>query len=52
MEVKASAFYAWVKKPGDAEKIREKEVLETKAHQLFYEHKQTYSYRRLSDALG
>jgi len=52
MEVSTSAFYAWVKKPGDTDKIREKEVLETKARQLFNENKQTYGYRRLSDALG
>ena len=52
MEVSASAFYAWVKKPGDTDRIRKREVLEAKARQLFYEHKQTYGYRRLSDALG
>jgi hypothetical protein len=41
MEVSTSAFYAWVKKPGDTDKIREKEVLETKARQLFNENKRT-----------
>lgn len=52
MEVSTSAFYAWVKKPEDTDKIREKEVLETKARQLFNENRQIYGYRRLSDALG
>lgn len=52
MEVSASAFYAWIKKPRDNDRIRKREVLEGKARQLFYEHKQTYGYRRLSDVLG
>lgn len=52
MEVSTSAFYAWIKKPEDADKTREKEVLETKARQLFNENKQIHGYRRLSDALG
>ena len=52
MEVSVSAFYARAKKPGDTDKIRKREVLETRARQLFDEHKQTYGYRRLSDALS
>jgi len=52
MAVSPSAFYAWAKKPGDTDRIRKREVLEAKARQLFYEHKQTHGYRRLSDALG
>ena len=52
MEVSASAFYAWVKNLGDTDRIRKRETLEAKARQLFYEYKQTYGYRRLSDALG
>jgi putative transposase len=52
MAVSTSAFYAWVKNPGDTDRTRKREVLEAKARQLFYEHKQTYGYRRLSDALG
>ncbi len=52
MEVSASAFYAWVKKPGNTDRIRKREVFEGKVHQLFYEHKQIYGYRRLSDASG
>lgn len=52
MAVSTSAFYAWVKKPRDADRIKKKEVLEAKVRQLFYEYKQTYGYRRLSDALG
>jgi len=51
MAVSPSAFYAWTRKPEDTDRIREREVLEGKARQLFYEHKQTYGYRRLSDAL-
>jgi len=52
MAVSSSAFYAWSKKPDDTDRIRKREVLESKARQLFDEHKQTYGYRRLSDALG
>jgi hypothetical protein len=50
MEV--SAYYAWVKTPEHTDKTRQKAVLEAKARQLFDDHKQTYGYRRLSDALG
>ncbi len=52
MVVSPSAYYAWVKKPGVADRIRKKEMLEAKAHQFFYKHGQTYGYRWLSDALG
>ena len=52
MEVSASAFYSWAKKPEDTDKTRQREALEVKARQLFDGHKQTYGYRRLSDALG
>jgi putative transposase len=52
MEVSASAFYAWAKKPEDTDKTRQREALEAKARQLFDGHQQTYGYRRLSDALG
>jgi hypothetical protein len=52
MEVSASAYYAWVKTPEHTDKTRQKAVLEVKARQLFDGHKQTYGYRRLSDALG
>ena len=52
MAVSPSAFYAWVKNPGDNDRTRKREVLEAKARQLFYEYKQIYGYRRLSDALG
>ena len=52
MEVSASAFYAWAKKPEDTDKTRQREALEAKARQLFDDHKQIYGYRRLSDALG
>jgi len=51
MVVSPSAFYAWAKKSDDTDRIRKREVLEGKARQFFYEHKQTYGYRRLSDAL-
>ena len=52
MEGSASAFYAWVKKFGETDRIMKKVVLEAKARQFFYEHKQTYGYRWLSDTLG
>jgi putative transposase len=51
MEVSASAYYSWAKKPEDTDKTRQREALEVKARQLFDGHKQTYGYRRLSDAL-
>jgi putative transposase len=52
MAVSTSAFYAWVKTPVHTDKTRQKEILEAKARQLFNGHKQTYGYRRLSDAPG
>lgn len=52
MEVSASAFYAWLKTPGDSEKAQRKAVLEAKARQLFNDHEQTYGHRRLSNELG
>jgi len=52
MEVSSSAFYAWVKKPEDTDKIRQKAALEAKARLLFNDRKQTYGYRRLSHELG
>ncbi len=52
MTVSPSAFYAWAKNPGDTDRTRRREVLEGKVRQLFYENKQVYGYRRLSDALG
>ena len=52
MGVSTSAFYEWFKNPGDTDRIRERETLESKARQLSYEYKQIYGYRRLSDALG
>jgi transposase InsO family protein len=51
MEVSASAYYAWANTPENTEKTKQKAVLETKATELFYGHKQIYGYRRLSDAL-
>jgi transposase InsO family protein len=51
MAVSTSAYYAWVKTPEETDKIKQKSVLEAKARQLFDEHKQTYGYRRLCDAL-
>ena len=52
MEVSSSAFYSWLKTPEDSEKAQRKAALETKARQLFNDHKQTYGYRRLSNELG
>jgi transposase InsO family protein len=52
MEVSTSGFYSWLKTPVDAEKAKQKAELETKARQLFNDHKQTYGYRRLSKELG
>ena len=52
MELSTSAFYEWLKNPGDTDRIRKREALEGKVRQLFYEYKQIYGYRRLSDALG
>ncbi len=49
MQVRTSAFYMWLKAPSDKNKQMEK--LEATACQLFNEYKQTYGYRRLSDAL-
>ena len=51
MEVSASAFYAWLKTPADTDKTQQKAALEAKPRQLFDDHKHTYGYRRLSDAL-
>jgi hypothetical protein len=42
MEVSASAFYVWLKTPGDTGKAQRKAALEAKARQLFDGHKQTY----------
>ena len=50
--VSTSAFYEWFKNPGDTDRIRKREALEGEVRQLFYEYKQIYGYRRLSDALG
>ncbi len=50
MQVSTSAFYMWLKAPADINKQMEK--LEAKACQLFNENRQTYGYRRLSDALN
>jgi hypothetical protein len=52
MEVSASAFYAWLKTPGDIADTQQKAALETRASPLFDDHKLTYGYRQLSDALG
>jgi transposase InsO family protein len=52
MEVSASAFYSWAKKPEDTDKTRQREALEAKASEIFIDHKQTYGYRRLSNELG
>jgi putative transposase len=52
MEVSASAFYSWLKTPEDSEKSQRKAALEAKARQLFDDHRHTYGYRGLSDALG
>ena len=52
MGVSASAFYAWLKRPEATDKARRKAALETKARELFDDHRHTYGYRRLSDALG
>jgi transposase InsO family protein len=49
--VSASAYYAWANTPENTEKAKQKTALEAKAKELFYEHRQTYGYRRLSDAL-
>jgi hypothetical protein len=51
MEVSASAFYTWLKTPGDSEKAQRKVALGAKARQLFNDPKQTYGYRRLSNGL-
>lgn len=48
----AAPLYSWLKTPEDSEKAQRKAALETKARQLFNDHKQTYGYRRLSHALG
>jgi putative transposase len=52
MEVSSRAFYTWLKTPEDTEKAQRKLALETKARQLFNDHKQTYGYRQLSNELG
>jgi putative transposase len=52
VEVSNSTFYEWLKTPEDTDKTRQREALESKARQLFDGHRQTYGYRRLSDALG
>jgi transposase InsO family protein len=52
MEVSASAFYPWAKKPEDTDKTRQREALEAEASEIFIDHKQTYGYRRLSNELG
>jgi putative transposase len=52
MEVGASAFYSWAKKPEDTDKLRQGAALDAKASEIFIDHKQTYGYRRLSNELG
>jgi len=52
MAVSTSAYYAWLRTLEDTDKTRRKAALEAKARELFNDHKQTYGYRRLSDALG
>jgi len=51
MGVSASAYYAWANPPENTEKTKQRAALEAKAKELFYENRQTYGYRRLSDAL-
>ena len=51
MQVSTSAYYAWIKQPETTDKAIQEELLEAKMSQLFYDHKQAYGSRRLSDAL-
>lgn len=51
MQVSTSAFYAWDKQPEFTDKMRQEEALKLKVSQIFYDHKQAYGTRRLSDAL-
>jgi hypothetical protein len=50
MLVSTSAFYAWSKTPESTDKKTQQKQLETKACQLFEEHKSIYGSRRLSEA--
>ena len=51
MKVSTSAYYAWNKQPETTDKAIQEKSLEAKVSQLFYDHKQAYGSRRLSDAL-
>ena len=52
VEVGASAFCAWAKKPEDTDKTRQREALEAKASEILIAYKQTYGYQRLSNELA
>ena len=46
-----SAYYAWAKQPDITDKMIPEEVLKAKVSRIFYDNKQAYGTRRLSDGL-
>ena len=52
MRVSTSAYYAWATSPGRQNKTKEDAELKEKIKQIFYENKQVYGSRRMSDALN
>ncbi|NOQ81907.1 MAG: IS3 family transposase [Methylophaga sp.] len=58
MRVSTSAYYAWVNSPdrqgrqGRQDRAKEENELKEKIKQIFYENKQVYGTRRISDALS
>ena len=52
MKVSTSAYYAWANNPDRQNKTKEEAELKEKIKQIFYENKQVYGSRRMSDALN
>ena len=52
MRVSTSAYYAWINNPDRPDRRKEESDLKKKIKQIFYEHKQVYGSRRISDALS
>jgi len=52
MRVSTSAYYAWVNSPDRQDRAKAENELKEKIKQIFYENKQVYGTRRISDALS
>ena len=52
MRVSTSAYYAWVNSPDRQDRAKEESELKETIKQIFYENKQVYGTRRISDSLS